>query len=111
MLFGMFEVVLDHLAKSSQRLAGDELGRERIVDRRQHLFLDLAQRNRVIGFFAGQFFHRKIIWEIDDHQPRLARVLVRLVARKILAENFRAPDAARIFCRRADSCWLAARFR
>jgi len=52
MLFGMLEVVLDHFAKSSERFAGDELGRERIVDLRQHLVLDFAQRNRVIGFFC-----------------------------------------------------------
>jgi len=32
MLFSMFEVVLDHFAKSIQRFAGDELGRERIVE-------------------------------------------------------------------------------
>ena len=73
MLFSMFEVVLDHFAKSIQRFAGDQLGRECVVDRRQHLFLDLAQCNSVIRFFSGQFFYRKIIWEIDDHQPRLAR--------------------------------------
>src|SRR6476619_6307405 len=73
MLFSMFEVVLDHFAKSIQRFAGDELGRERIVDRWQHLLLDLAQRNSVIGLFSGQFFYRKITWKIDDHQPRLAR--------------------------------------
>jgi hypothetical protein len=71
-LFGMLQVVLDHFAKGSERFAGHELGCERIVDRRQHLFFNLAQRNRVIGLFASQFFYQEIIWEIDDHQPWLA---------------------------------------
>ena len=72
MLFRVLEIVLDHLAKGSQRFAGDQLCCERIIERRQHLFLDLAQCNSVIRLFSGQFFNREIIREIDDHQPRLA---------------------------------------
>jgi hypothetical protein len=54
-------------------LPGTSFGSKRVVDRRQYLLLDLAQGNSVISFFAGQFFYRKIIRKINDHQPWLAR--------------------------------------
>jgi len=64
------------------------LARERIVDLRQHLVLDFAQRNRVIGFFAGQFLHWKFIGEIKRSPAAFRRVLVRLVVRKFWQKIF-----------------------
>ena len=75
MLFRMFDIVLDHLVKIGKVFSRHQFGRERVIDRRQNLFLYLTQRNGVIGLFACQFFDREIIREMNDYQARFARLL------------------------------------
>ena len=71
MLFSVLDIVLDHLPNIGKGFSRNQFGRERVIQRRQNLLLNLLQRNCVIRFFARQFFDRKIVWEMDDHQARL----------------------------------------
>ena len=56
----VLEVVLNRVAQLRQRLLRHDLRRERIVDRRQDLFLDLIQRYRVVRFLSSQLGHWKL---------------------------------------------------
>ena len=74
-LLRVLDIMLNHLAKLDKRFPGNQLGRKHVINRCQNLLLDLTQRNRVIRFFARQLFNWKVVWEIDDHEPRFARLL------------------------------------
>src|SRR5207245_5222196 len=75
MLFGMLDVVLDHLAKIDKRFPWNQFRCKGVVDWRQNFFLNFAQRDSVIGFFSCQFLHREVVWKIHDHEARSTQLL------------------------------------
>src|SRR4029077_8139506 len=75
MLFRVFDVVLDYVSQIDKRFPWNQLGRKRVIDRRQDLLLNLTQRDSVVRLFARQFFHWKIVWEMDNHEARFAGLL------------------------------------
>src|ERR1700730_9564832 len=75
MLFRVFDVVLDHVAEIDKRFSWNQLGRKRVIHHWQDLLLNLTQRDSVVCFFSRQFFHWKIVWEMDDHEARFAGLL------------------------------------
>ena len=89
-----------------------ELRRERIIQRRQDLFLDFVQRHRVIRLLSRQLRHRKIRREIRPEQLRVSPGFMpdELLA-KFRQKILRREIAARIFFRRADSCSPPAQVR
>ena len=71
------------MAKIGQRLSGNQLVCQRIIEGGENFFPDLLQSDRVVRLFGREFFDRKIRWKQNCDVSRFAPFL----SDKLLAER------------------------